>query len=135
MIELYQFPFSHYCEKVRWALDYKGIAYRTVNLLPGFHFRYLAKLAPNISSDGYPICNGSGLTTTAQFETSKRVPSCNHSRPCGIGARNRRTGRKGSTHMSNSTAVAPVHCRRQRQLRPPRPLRQETTNPTKRSRC
>ena len=46
MIELYQFPFSHYCEKVRWALDYKGIAYRTVNLLPGFHVRYLAKLAP-----------------------------------------------------------------------------------------
>ena len=49
MIELYQFPFSHYCEKVRWALDYKGIAYRPVNLLPGFHFRYLAKLAPKTS--------------------------------------------------------------------------------------
>jgi glutathione S-transferase len=46
MIELYQFPFSHYCEKVRWALDYKGIAYRPVNLLPGFHFRHLARLAP-----------------------------------------------------------------------------------------
>jgi glutathione S-transferase len=46
VIELYQFPFSHYCEKVRWALDYKGIAYRTVDLLPGFHFRRLAKLAP-----------------------------------------------------------------------------------------
>jgi len=46
MIELYQFPFSHYCEKVRWALDYKGIAYRTVDLLPGFHFKHLAKLGP-----------------------------------------------------------------------------------------
>jgi glutathione S-transferase len=46
MIELYQFPFSHYCEKVRWALDYKGVGYRPVNLLPGFHFRQLAKLAP-----------------------------------------------------------------------------------------
>jgi len=46
MIELYQFPFSHYCEKVRWALDYKGITYRTVDLLPGFHFRHLAKLSP-----------------------------------------------------------------------------------------
>ena len=46
VIELYQFPFSHYCEKVRWTLDYKGIAYRPVNLLPGFHFRHLAKLAP-----------------------------------------------------------------------------------------
>ena len=49
MIELYQFPFSHYCEKVRWALDYKGIAYRTVNLLPGSHFKHLAKLAPKSS--------------------------------------------------------------------------------------
>jgi len=25
MIKLYQFQFSHYCEKMRWALDYKGI--------------------------------------------------------------------------------------------------------------
>jgi glutathione S-transferase len=49
VIELYQFPFSHYCEKVRWALDYKGIAYRPVNLLPGFHFRHLAKLTPKSS--------------------------------------------------------------------------------------
>jgi len=49
MIELYQFPFSHYCEKVRWALDYKGITYRTINLLPGLHFRHLAKFAPKSS--------------------------------------------------------------------------------------
>ena len=37
MIELYQFPISHYCEKVRWALDFKGLEHRKVNLLPGFH--------------------------------------------------------------------------------------------------
>jgi glutathione S-transferase len=49
MIELYQFPFSHYCEKVRWALDYKGITYLTINLLPGLHFRRLAKFAPKSS--------------------------------------------------------------------------------------
>ncbi|MET1082785.1 MAG: glutathione S-transferase N-terminal domain-containing protein, partial [Burkholderiales bacterium] len=24
MISLYQFQSSHFCEKVRWALDYKG---------------------------------------------------------------------------------------------------------------
>ena len=34
---LYQFPISHYCEKSRWQLDYKGLAYRTRNLLPGPH--------------------------------------------------------------------------------------------------
>jgi glutathione S-transferase len=34
---LYQFPLSHYCEKVRWVLDHKGIAYRIHNQLPGPH--------------------------------------------------------------------------------------------------
>jgi glutathione S-transferase len=46
MIQLYQFPFSHFCEKARWALDYKSIAYRAVNFLPGFHMRAMRKLAP-----------------------------------------------------------------------------------------
>lgn len=34
---LYQFSYSHYCEKARWALDYKGITYAIKNLLPGMH--------------------------------------------------------------------------------------------------
>jgi len=34
---LYQFPISHYCEKSRWQLDHKGLAYRTVNLVPVAH--------------------------------------------------------------------------------------------------
>jgi len=34
---LYQFSISHYCEKARWALDYKGIPYRKINLTPGLH--------------------------------------------------------------------------------------------------
>lgn len=38
---LYQFPISHYCEKARWALDYKGIAYRVQTLLPGLHVKKL----------------------------------------------------------------------------------------------
>jgi glutathione S-transferase len=46
MIKLYQFPASHFCEKVRWALEYKRIAYRPVNLLPGFHLKPMRKLAP-----------------------------------------------------------------------------------------
>lgn len=36
---LYQFPISHYCEKVRWALDFKQISWRAHNLLPGLHVR------------------------------------------------------------------------------------------------
>jgi len=46
MTLLYQFPFSHYCEKARWALDYKGVPYRAVNLLPSYHRRTVGKLAP-----------------------------------------------------------------------------------------
>lgn len=35
--ELYQFSFSHYNEKARWALDYKAIAHHRHSLLPGAH--------------------------------------------------------------------------------------------------
>ncbi len=45
MRTLYQFPISHYCEKVRWALDHKQLDYRTRNLLPGLHARTTKKLA------------------------------------------------------------------------------------------
>jgi glutathione S-transferase len=36
-MELLQFRFSHYNEKARWALDYKGIAHSRRSLLPGLH--------------------------------------------------------------------------------------------------
>ena len=35
--KLYEFPVSHYCEKVRWALDHKGIVYQRVCLVPVLH--------------------------------------------------------------------------------------------------
>jgi glutathione S-transferase len=34
---LWQLRFSHFNEKARWALDYKGIAHRRVTLAPGSH--------------------------------------------------------------------------------------------------
>ncbi|MZR63757.1 glutathione S-transferase family protein [Alcanivorax sp. DP30] len=42
---LHQFPISHYCEKVRWALDYKGVRYRVKNHLPGLHLKKVSRLA------------------------------------------------------------------------------------------
>ncbi len=42
--ELYQFAFSHYNEKARWALDYKGIPHRRRSLLPGPHMPIMKKL-------------------------------------------------------------------------------------------
>ncbi len=54
---LYQFAISHYCEKVRWALEYKKISHETVNLLPGPHLLTTRKLAPQSS---VPILNNKG---------------------------------------------------------------------------
>ena len=57
---LYQFPISHYCEKVRWAMDYKGLDYKLKNLLPGLHLRTTKKIAaksyvPILIDDGEQI--------------------------------------------------------------------------------
>ena len=41
-MQLYQFPISHYCEKARWALDYKNLTYQQINLIPGLH-RFVVK--------------------------------------------------------------------------------------------
>ena len=37
MLELLQFRYSPYNEKVRWALDVKRVAHRRRSLLPGPH--------------------------------------------------------------------------------------------------
>jgi glutathione S-transferase len=57
MLQLYDFAFSHFSEKARWALDYKGVAYTPRHLLPGFHMRTTRKLAPRTS---VPILVGHG---------------------------------------------------------------------------
>ncbi|KPQ02870.1 glutathione S-transferase family protein [Marinobacter sp. HL-58] len=49
-IKLYQFAISHYCEKVRWALDYKGLNHETINLLPGQHVKTIRTLTGGASS-------------------------------------------------------------------------------------
>jgi glutathione S-transferase len=46
MITLYQFQFSHFCEKARWALDHKEVPYVCKNLLPGRHIKVARTLAP-----------------------------------------------------------------------------------------
>ncbi|HXH02112.1 MAG TPA: glutathione S-transferase [Candidatus Competibacteraceae bacterium] len=62
-MDLYQFPISHFCEKARWALDYKGIPWRARNLLPGPHLRTTRRLARDSSVpllvDGERVIQGS----------------------------------------------------------------------------
>lgn len=45
MAILYQFPISHYCEKARWTLDFKGVPFEIKNLLVGFHYKKLKSMA------------------------------------------------------------------------------------------
>ncbi|MFN2360186.1 MAG: glutathione S-transferase family protein [Marinobacter sp.] len=60
-IKLYQFAISHYCEKVRWALAYKGLEYEAINLLPGQHVKTIRKLTgressvPVLDHDGHRV--------------------------------------------------------------------------------
>ena len=45
MLELYQFELSHYCEKIRLILDYKGLPYRKIEVTPGIGQLDLFKLS------------------------------------------------------------------------------------------
>lgn len=72
-IILHQFPISHFCEKVRWALDYKGIDYEANNLLPGLHVKTTTKLAkssavPVLQHNGEAIQNSSVILDYLEHE-------------------------------------------------------------------
>ncbi len=68
MITLYQFPLSHYCEKARWALKYKKVDHKVVNLLPRFHASKAKKLAPH-SSVPILVCDGQVVQGSAEIIT------------------------------------------------------------------
>jgi glutathione S-transferase len=63
MVELYTFAVSHYSEKARWALDFKGVGYRERKLLPGLHMKRVRRLAPRttvpVLRDGEQVIQGS----------------------------------------------------------------------------
>jgi glutathione S-transferase len=68
MLTLYQFPISHYCEKARWALAYKGLEHTTKNLLPGFHIKKARKMTghsavPILEHDGKYLGESSSIIT------------------------------------------------------------------------
>jgi glutathione S-transferase len=44
MNTLVTIPFSHFCEKARWALDWSGVAYRELPCLPGMHPRHTRRV-------------------------------------------------------------------------------------------
>ncbi|MEQ1484684.1 glutathione S-transferase family protein [Methyloglobulus sp.] len=81
MLTLYQFPISHYCEKVRWSLDHKSLNYQIKNLLPGLHTLTTKKLSqssslPILVHDGKAIQNSSDILTylDTQFPQNPLTP-------------------------------------------------------------
>jgi glutathione S-transferase len=63
---LYQFAFSHFNEKARWGLDWKGLHSKRCNLLPGFHTRRTRSLSgatqtPILVVDGEAIAGSTSI--------------------------------------------------------------------------
>jgi glutathione S-transferase len=65
-VELFQFRYSPYNEKVRWALDLKRIAHRRIDLMPGPHMGRVRRLSgqtatPVLTVDGRVIAGSSAI--------------------------------------------------------------------------
>jgi glutathione S-transferase len=63
--QLITIPVSHYCEKVRWALDYLGLPYIEKAQMPPFHLRatrkYGGKSVPVLVTDTGSICDSTEI--------------------------------------------------------------------------
>ena len=74
MLELHMFPMSHFNEKVRWALDFKGIPHIRIPYMPGPHAGKIRKLSgqeqtPVVRFDKDDVLSGS---TDIILELEKR---------------------------------------------------------------
>lgn len=62
-MKLLVFPHSHFCEKARWALDYKCIPFEDKAILPGLHFftvrKYASKTSVPVLLNGTEAIQGS----------------------------------------------------------------------------
>jgi glutathione S-transferase len=64
--ELFQFEFSHFNEKARWAFDWKRVAHRRHSYLPGFHMLPIMRLSrqravPVVRVDGRVIAGSAAI--------------------------------------------------------------------------
>lgn len=76
-MELFEFRFSTFNEKVRWALEYKGIKATRHVLLPGFHMGRMKRLSGQTSTpvlkDGSDVVVGSA-SIVAHLESLQPEP-------------------------------------------------------------
>lgn len=66
MLELYQFELSHYCEKIRFILDYKGLTYRKIEVTPGLGQLDLYRLSgqqqvPVLKENGMVVADSTAI--------------------------------------------------------------------------
>jgi glutathione S-transferase len=59
-------PFSHFCEKARWTLDWCGLPYREQALLPGLHLRHTRRAGGRtvpvlLRDEGAPLCDSTDI--------------------------------------------------------------------------
>jgi glutathione S-transferase len=75
MLELYQFELSHFSEKVRLVLDYKGLAYRKIEVVPGIGqlelFRMSGQRQVPVLKDGNTVVSDS---TAIALYLDKKYP-------------------------------------------------------------
>jgi glutathione S-transferase len=63
---LHQFPASHYNEKARWALDWKGLAHRRIHHLPGPHAPQMKRLTGQTATPVL-VLDGRAIAGSAQI--------------------------------------------------------------------
>ncbi len=73
-LKLYQFAISHYSEKVRWALDFKGIGYEPEYLLPGMHGKVIRGLTGG-KATSVPVLVDSGKAIQGSVEILDHLDS------------------------------------------------------------
>ncbi len=69
MTRLYTFTISHFAEKARWSLDYKGIHYQEKRLVPGSHVPIVKRIAP---STVVPVLDRASLRRTGVPRVNRR---------------------------------------------------------------
>lgn len=70
-VVLHQFQASHFNEKARWGLDYKGIAHRRETYLPGPHAPLIQRLSgqtqtPVLTIDGRVVAGSANILATLE---------------------------------------------------------------------
>ncbi len=88
MNELITIPFSHFCEKARWALDWCGVPYVERACLPGLHLRHTRRVGGRtvpalIRSDGSALTDSSDILRWADAQ----APAARKLLPAGGAAR------------------------------------------------